>query len=305
MGWSYRKSFGSGPFRINLSKGGLSYSVGVKGARVNFGPRGTYVNLSSHGISYRQKISGGPSPQRPAEPQMLPDISHEQVHNIASADIAQLTGADSKAFVNELTEKAGKVSYVSWFGVTPLIIFLLIMAFTTFSTRKVLLRPATDSIFAKITFYPGVNIREAASAKSSILKAVVMDEKLPLLDSTNSKWLKVGFNDTIGFVARRLAAIDHLHQEQIESEEPYLCNPYALYELAGGILFFIILIRKLKKIDKGRFEMLLHYEMDDQFKQVYEQFSAYFLSFAGSARIWQYINARQTNDYNVQVGPEN
>lgn|GEM_PF-1905766 len=26
MGWSYRKSFGSGPFRINFSKSGISYS---------------------------------------------------------------------------------------------------------------------------------------------------------------------------------------------------------------------------------------------------------------------------------------
>jgi hypothetical protein len=297
MGWSYRKSFGSGPFRINLSKGGISYSVGVKGARVNFGSRGTYVNLSSHGISYRQKISGGPSSQRPAEPQMLPAVSYEQVHTIASADIAQLTDTDSKAFVNELTEIAGKASYMGWFGALPLIVFLLIMGFTTFSTRKVLLQPATDSIFAKITFYPGVNIRKAASAKSPILKAAVMDEKLQLLDSTNSKWLKVGFKDSIGFIARRFATMNHVHQEQIDSEELYLSNPYAPYELAGGILFFIILIRWLKKLDKSRFEMSLHYEMDDQFKQVYEQFSAHFLNFAGSARIWQYVNARQTNDY--------
>ncbi|MDB5122433.1 MAG: hypothetical protein JWP94_562 [Mucilaginibacter sp.] len=58
MGWSYRKSFGSGPFQINFSQSGISYSVGVKGARVNVGPQGTYVNLSSHGVGYRRKISG-------------------------------------------------------------------------------------------------------------------------------------------------------------------------------------------------------------------------------------------------------
>jgi hypothetical protein len=44
MSWSYRKSFGSGLFRVNFSKSGVSYSVGVKGARVNIGPKGTYVN---------------------------------------------------------------------------------------------------------------------------------------------------------------------------------------------------------------------------------------------------------------------
>jgi hypothetical protein len=71
MGWSYRKSFGSGPFRVNFSKRGISYSVGVKGARMNFGPRGTYVNLSSHGIKYRRKLQGtGQAHQPYAQPDM-------------------------------------------------------------------------------------------------------------------------------------------------------------------------------------------------------------------------------------------
>ena len=297
MGWSYRKSFGSGPFRINLSKGGISYSVGVKGARVNIGPRGTYVNLSSHGISYRQKIAGGPTSQRPAQPQTLPAISYEQVHNIASADIAQLTDTDSKEFVNELTEKAGKSSYVNWFGVFPMIVFLLYLGASSFETRKSIVQPATDSVFAKVTFYPAVNIRKSASAKSSVVKTAVTDQNIPLLDSSNTKWLKVGFNDSVGYVARRFATINHVHQEQVESEQLHPSNPYVVYEFAGGILFFVLLIRKLKRVDKRRFEIELYYEMDDQFKQVYEQFSSHFSSFAGSAKIWQYINARQTNDY--------
>ena len=297
MGWSYRKSFGSGPFRINFSKSGISYSVGVKGARVSMGPRGTYVNLSSHGISYRQKISGGAASPSPAVPQMSPAIYTGDVHNIASADIAQLSDTDSKAFINELAEKAGKVAYSKWFGVFPLIMFLFVMAFTSFSSRKVVLQPATDSVFAKVTFYPGVNIRKTASAKSPILKAAVTDERIQLLDSTDSKWLKVGFNDSVGFIARRFAAIEHAHQEQIDSDEPYLSNAYAPYELAGGLLCFVILIRRLKRVDKERFEMALHYEMDDQFKQVYQQFSNHFATLSRSARIWQYLNARQTDDY--------
>lgn len=297
MGWSYRKSFGSGPFRINFSKSGISYSIGVKGARVNVGPRGTYVNLSSHGISYRQKVSGGAASPSPAVPQMSPTIYAGDLYNIESADIGQLSDTDSKAFITELTEKAGKIAYAKWFGVFPLIIFLFVMAFTSFSSRKMVLQPATDSVFAKVTFYPGVNIRKTANAKSPILKAAVTDERIKLLDSTNSKWLKVGFKDSVGFIARRFAAIEHVHHDQIDSEEPYLSNAYAPYELAGGLLFFIVLIRCLKGADKERFEMTLHYEMDDQFKQVYQQFSNHFATLSRSARIWQYLNARQTNDY--------
>jgi hypothetical protein len=297
MGWSYRKSFGSGPFRVNFSKSGISYSVGVKGARVSVGPRGTYVNLSSHGISYRQKISGGSrhSPQVPQ--QMLPAVSLGEVHNIASADIGQLSDTDSKAFITELTEKAGQISYAKWFGVFPLIVFLFVMAFTSFSSRTVVIQPATDSVFAKVTFYPGVNIRQSASAKSAILRAAVSDEKFPLLDSTNQKWLKVGFNDSVGYIARRFATIEKTHEKQVDSEESFLANPYAGYELAGGIFLFIILIRWLKKSDKQRFAMELHYNMDEQFQQVYQQFGNHFTTLSRSARIWQYLNARQTNDY--------
>lgn len=301
MGWSYRKSFGSGPFRVNFPKGGISYSVGVKGARVNFGPRGTYVNLSSHGISYRQKINGSNTPASPETQQMLPATSGE-VHNIHSAAIEQLSDSDSKAFITELTEKAGQFAYVKWFGVFPLILFLAVMLFTSFSSRTLVTQPATDSALVKVTYYDGVNIRKAASGKSRILESAAYGEAFQLLDSTDQKWLKVGFNNSVGFISKRFAAIEHQHTEQITSSEPVLVNPYAGYELAGGLIFFIVLIRRLKKNDQRRFEMNLHYEMDDQFQQVYNQFSEHFTTLARSARIWQYLNASATYDRKRNAG---
>ncbi|MEO3408428.1 DUF4236 domain-containing protein [Mucilaginibacter sp. CAU 1740] len=121
MGWSYRKSLGSGPFRVSFSKSGISYSVGVKGARVNFGPKGTYVNLSSHGISYRQKISGSAqasSPMRSGNPAVVP-ARYELVHNIASASIGQLTETDSKGFIDELSQTASKNCCLLCRRITP------------------------------------------------------------------------------------------------------------------------------------------------------------------------------------------
>ncbi len=58
MSWSFRKSFKAGPFRINFSGSGISYSVGVKGVRIQSSRSGTYLNLSSHGLRYRSRISG-------------------------------------------------------------------------------------------------------------------------------------------------------------------------------------------------------------------------------------------------------
>lgn len=33
MGFSFKKSFNLGPFRLNLSKSGIGYSIGTKGLR--------------------------------------------------------------------------------------------------------------------------------------------------------------------------------------------------------------------------------------------------------------------------------
>lgn len=301
MGWSYRKSFGSGPFRVNFSKSGISYSVGVKGARINVGPRGTYVNLSAHGISYRRKVSGTAVLSPDFMPQPVP-FTVEEVHNIASADIGQLTDTDSKEFITELTQKAGQVSYVKWFGVFPLIVFLGTLFFTWFDSRTVMIRPATDSVLVRVTSDVGVNIRTAAAAKSPVLRSAILGETFVLLDSTGSKWLKVGFKDSAGYIASRFAAIEQVHHDPVSGDETFLANPYAVYLFAGGIAGFIILITRLKKVDKRRFAMELHYDMDEQFRHVYQQFGEHFTGFSRSARIWQYVNARQVNDYKRNAG---
>jgi len=50
MGLYFRKSFGIGPFRINMSKSGLSYSFGIGGVGVNISNRGSRRKVSYAGI---------------------------------------------------------------------------------------------------------------------------------------------------------------------------------------------------------------------------------------------------------------
>lgn len=55
MGFRYRKSFGSGPFRVNISKSGIGYSVGTKGFRYTKKAGGgtrTTASIPGTGISY-------------------------------------------------------------------------------------------------------------------------------------------------------------------------------------------------------------------------------------------------------------
>ncbi len=308
MAWSYRKSFGSGPFRVNFSKSGISYSFGVKGARVNVGPRGTYVNLSSHGISYRRRIDG----RHPSEPHVVPQfnpqtlpVGIEEGHNIASADIYQLTDTDSKDFIRELTEKAQKSPRVNTLGVLPLILFLLILAFTAFSNRTTIMQPASDSTLVRVTSPIGANIRKAPSPKSPVLKSAASDQTFLLADSTDSKWLKAAFHHSVGYINRHYAAVQHVHHDAVTDSELVLTNPYAGYILVAGIIVFIFWIKWLKQQDKRRFAMELHYEMNEQFKQVYRQFADHFAAFSRSARIWQYLNTQQTHDVKRHGGAGN
>ena len=60
MAWNYRKRIKIFPgVHLNFSKGGVSTSIGPKGAKVSFGKKGTYLNTSipGTGLYSRKKIS--------------------------------------------------------------------------------------------------------------------------------------------------------------------------------------------------------------------------------------------------------
>jgi hypothetical protein len=61
MGWRFKRVLNLFPFlRLNLSKSGLSTSVGPRGADVNIGRHGMTTNagIPGTGLSYRQKMGG-------------------------------------------------------------------------------------------------------------------------------------------------------------------------------------------------------------------------------------------------------
>lgn len=56
MGFYYRKSVGLGPFRVNISKSGVGYSVGGRGFRTGVSARGrryTTFGIPGTGLGYR------------------------------------------------------------------------------------------------------------------------------------------------------------------------------------------------------------------------------------------------------------
>jgi hypothetical protein len=61
MAFYYRKSVNLGPFRVNLSKSGVGYSVGGRGFRVGTTARGkkyTSFSIPGTGVGYRKSGAG-------------------------------------------------------------------------------------------------------------------------------------------------------------------------------------------------------------------------------------------------------
>jgi len=103
MGFYIRKSFSFGPLRLNLSRSGLGYSLGVKGARIGIGPRGSYVQMGRDGLYYRQTLHSArqttepvplgtqrSTPQQPTNVDDLQEISGASAIGMVDSSAAQL-----------------------------------------------------------------------------------------------------------------------------------------------------------------------------------------------------------------------
>jgi hypothetical protein len=61
MGFYYRKSVNLGPFRVNIGKSGLGFSVGGRGFRVgtsSCGRKYTSLSIPGIGVGYRKSGAG-------------------------------------------------------------------------------------------------------------------------------------------------------------------------------------------------------------------------------------------------------
>lgn len=121
MGFRFRRSVRLFPgVRLNFSGGGISTTLGVRGASINVGPRGTYANLGlpGTGLSYRAHLSSPQPHELPSTPPTLPvsspplplapPVAASQPGAIASAPIEFLTSrglGELKRLINEAAVK--------------------------------------------------------------------------------------------------------------------------------------------------------------------------------------------------------
>lgn len=98
MAWSFRKRVKIIPgVYLNLSKSGISTTIGPKGARVTFNKKGTYLNTSipQLGLYNRQRLGSGKLPSKPAN--IYPHAIFEtNKTTISSAEINRITSLDMR-----------------------------------------------------------------------------------------------------------------------------------------------------------------------------------------------------------------
>lgn len=174
MPWYFRKSFGRGPFRLNLSKSGLGASFGVKGLRIGVGPRGTYLSAGRGGLYYRQYLGTGG--RRSQSTPMSSPIPQQHVDGPQGLEYAAVPSSDDEmaAQINErlnafrwskpLILCAVGSGFLIFDTSLSLVAMVACLAFTVWAT----LQSRRESIFRRIEFSYDLDEQSAALYQESM-----------------------------------------------------------------------------------------------------------------------------------------
>ncbi len=300
MGLYFRKSIKLGPIRLNFSKSGVSYSVGPKGAKINFSQRGTYVNFGSHGLYYRKKISS-PSLHQKKTPIPLNTFAKNIDQKLTNAiPIDTLTDTVSQEFINELTNKNQKTSFLKTFAFWP-----LILVFVCFWT--IFLSPRYNSpipeIFVRSSSKKIVNVTSFIEGKNIVLGTIKnSNEGFELLDDSNKDLYKIRFNNSTGFVSKKNTKTFR-KKLTLEERKKYSTTYYQEYTLLHWILFtliitaYIVFLIFLKQWDSKRLYVKVYYTFDKEIKEVHEKFIRLFSTLLDCHCVWQYLSIEKVGHY--------
>ena len=107
MAWGFRRRIKIIPgVHLNLSKSGISTSIGIRGANVTLGKTGAYLNtgIPGTGIYHRQRLAG----DKPAyEKNQFVPVEHSELHiyaekEIISADVQEITSQDMQGIKDSI-----------------------------------------------------------------------------------------------------------------------------------------------------------------------------------------------------------
>lgn len=128
MGFSFRKSIGAGPFRLNLSGRGAGLSFGARGARVGISSRGKgYVSMGMGGFYYRSSLGARRRTskrqalpvQASQSPQRAEGIEVADIREVESGDVANMSPISAREMIAELSRRRNLFPWfklVGWLG---------------------------------------------------------------------------------------------------------------------------------------------------------------------------------------------
>ncbi|PHN08145.1 DUF4236 domain-containing protein [Flavilitoribacter nigricans] len=304
MGFSFYRSKQLGPFKINVSTSGVGFSFGIKGARINFSPRGTFVNVGANGIYYRKKISSSSKNQVRKKPEDAIHVDYSQTYDnkfIGTINFEGLTDVDSSDIVSEIERKRKKVSMLKWIGVVPgsLIFFALLFSKIEVEQEKTRsIRIPTAHITAE-----RANIRNGATTNSKIISRAYKEDRFMYL-SEEANWFKITGgsldSDTAYIHNSLITRRDSIAQEKFTEivSEPRM-NENLLFIMAP---LFCIIFCFLSLWDKKRKRVEVYYAFDDHTEILYnnliEGFNALFRSYS----IWYYTHTSKTRNQKYNAG---
>jgi len=181
MPFYFRKSIGSGPFRVNLSGRGVGVSVGVKGFRVGTGPRGAYVRAGRDGFYYQQYLSKGRQARSyPSANGSSPTNTHGTLVSGTPVEFVGEEQTTADAFISDLNSRR---KAFRWSGLTFAIAALLL--FLALAGQWVAL------VFSAIFFVGSAVLRVAEGRSREISITYELDDKT----RTNFEALSRAFAD--------------------------------------------------------------------------------------------------------------
>lgn len=116
MSWRWRKSIGRGPFRINLTKRGIGYSIGIPGLRYGRSPDGRrYVSQGIPGTGlYRIKYFGRGKPAPPGTPPIIGPASSPQLPRVAWTPAGRSVVGAARSAMRVLWVRTLAISRAVW-----------------------------------------------------------------------------------------------------------------------------------------------------------------------------------------------
>lgn len=250
MPWYLRKSFGSGPFRINLSKGGIGFSTGIKGLRISTNRKGTYIHAGRGGIYYRQRLG---ATGRRTNPQGPPSANHEptqsayaaQMEHVGTAHTSELIDDSSASILAKLNARIKEPQYLTlvYLGVflasvAICIIWEPIGIFVTLIAGLIPISIVSNSDYLRRT-YP--LLYELEEEESTRWNQVQVD--LAALARTHSMWRvqAIGAVTQSKYAAGATHNLDRVQAKCIQGDPPHIATNVSPYYIQAGSFYLCFL----------------------------------------------------------------